>query len=57
MEQYTFIGNLESGKRIYIDEKKDFAIEHQGQVMAEATAEELEGCYKIFPHMRPKKEA
>lgn len=53
MEQYTFIGSLENGKSIYMDEKKHFAIEHDHRHLVEATPEELEGCYKIFPHMRP----
>ena len=53
MNNYTFIGSLENGKSIFMDENKAFAIEHDHRHLAEATVEEIEGCYKIFPHMRP----
>ena len=51
---YTMIGSLGKEGKIFMDEAGHFRIERDYTYLVEATSEERERIFLIFPHLKPK---
>jgi hypothetical protein len=53
MNNYTFIGRIETGEAVYFcPTEKSLAIEKDHNRQVEPTAEEKEKIYKMFPKLK-----